>query len=165
MMSDHATPFPDGPDPVRFRAVLYPHRSLSPAGFRRVMAVVGIFSLGVGILFFLNGAWPVVGFMGVDVLLLYWAFSASYGSARAHETVELTDRDLIIERVDARAQVQRWVLPPNWLRVQMDDPPRHHSQITLITHGKRLVIGTFLSLEERVDLARALRDALARWRG
>lgn len=154
---------PAGDGPVLFRAVLYPHRSLSPQGFRRLMLCVGAISLSIGTLFFLSGAWPIVGFMGLDVALLYWAFKASYRSAREYETVELNDRALVVEKVQRRTH-QRWTLQPNWLRVTMEDPPRHHSQVTLTSHGKSLVVGGFLSPEERLDFARALREALARWR-
>lgn len=163
-MNDFAAPSPDDPAAVLFRAVLYPHRSLSPAGFRRIMWAVGGLSLGTGLIFYLNGAWPIIGFMGIDVALLYWAFKASYRSARAHEMVELTDRALTVERVDPANRRQRWTLQPTWLRVNLDEPQRPGSQITLSSHGRHLVVGSFLSPEERKDFARALRDALERWR-
>ncbi len=152
-----------GDGPVFFRAVLYPHRSLSPRGFRRLMMCVGLFSVGIGTLFFLSGAWPIVGFMGVDVALLYWAFKASYRSAHDYETVELTADRLIVEKVDRRHK-RRWTFQPAWLRVSMEDPPRHHSQVTLSSHGKSLVVGSFLSPDERLDFAKALREALHRSR-
>ena len=43
----------------------------------------------------------------------------------------------------------------------MDDPPRRHSLLTLRSHGRWLEIGGFLTPEEKLDLARALRRALA----
>jgi uncharacterized membrane protein len=42
----------------------------------------------------------------------------------------------------------------------MDDPPKHDSQLTLRSHGRDLSIGTFLTPEERLELAHALRGAL-----
>jgi len=98
------------------------------------------------------------------VALLYWAFKASYRSARACETVELTAQSLTVERVDHAQRRQHWTLQPNWLRVDLDDPQRPGSQVTLTTHGRSLVVGAFLSPEERRDFARSLRDALDRWR-
>lgn len=150
--------------PVLFRAVIRPHRSLSPAGFRRLMACVAGLSLGTGLIFFLSGAWPVIGFMGVDVALLYWAFRASYRSGQARETVELTGDALIVERADPADRRQRWTFQPTWLRVHLDDPLRPGSQITLSSHGRHLVVGGFLSPDERPDFADALRAALDRWR-
>ena len=46
------------------------------------MAVLFLVSLGAGILFVSLGAWPVCGFFGLDVALVYLAFRLSYRSAR-----------------------------------------------------------------------------------
>jgi uncharacterized membrane protein len=162
-MNDAVAPSQGGT--VLFRAVIHPHRSLSPAGFRRLMWCVGALSVGTGLAFYLSGAWPVIGFMGVDVALLYWAFKASYRSGHAVETVELTDRALTVERIDPSNRRQVWTLAPGWLRVHLDEPLRPESQITLASHGRHLVVGSYLSPDERRDFADALRDALERWRG
>jgi hypothetical protein len=45
--------------------------------------------------------------------------------------------------------------------VTIDDPPRHDSQLVLSSHGRALAIGAFLTAEERAEVARALRAALA----
>ncbi|MFV3127400.1 DUF2244 domain-containing protein [Niveispirillum sp. KHB5.9] len=160
-MNDVAAP--SHGDTVLFRAVIHPHRSLSPAGFRRLIWAVAAISLGAGLGFFLSGAWPVIGFMGVDVALLWWAFKASYRSGHARETVELTDRALIVERVDPANRRQSWTLQPAWLRVHLDERPG--AQVTLSSHGRQLVVGTYLSPDEKRGFASALREALERWRG
>lgn len=148
---------------VFFNATIHPHRSLSPQGFRRLMACVAAASTIVGLVFFLSGAWPIVGFMGLDVLVLYLAFKASYRSAHDYERVELTSSRLLVERVQAKRRLS-WTLQPGWLRVSLENPPRHHSQITLSSHGRHLVVGRNLSPCERQDFADALRAALHRWR-
>lgn len=150
---------------VLFRAVIHPHRSLSPTGFRRIMLCVGGLGLCTGLVFYLLGAWPVIGFMGVDVALLYWALKASYRAGHATEIVELTGEALRVERVDPANRRQVWTLPPGWLRVHLDDPVRPGSRITLSSHGRQLVVGDFLSPDERRDFADALRAALERWPG
>ncbi len=163
-MNNAAAPSADD-GTVLFRAVIHPHRSLSPAGFRRLILCVAGLSLITGLGFYLSGAWPIIGFMGVDVALLYWAFKASYRSGTAFETVELTDRALRVERVDPSNRRQVWTLPPGWLRVHLDEPLTPGSQITLTSHGRHLVVGSDLSPDERRDFADALRNALERWRG
>jgi uncharacterized membrane protein len=77
-------------EPDAFRALLTPHRSLGPAGFLILMAALGTASFITGIVFLLMGAWPVFGFFGLDVLLIYIAFRLNYRSGRLYETVELT---------------------------------------------------------------------------
>lgn len=150
--------------PVFFRAILHPHRSLSPAGFRWLMLAITGLSLGVGTLFFLNGAWPIVGFLGLDVALVYWAFRASYRSARLYETVELDESALTVERVEAERPVRSWQFQPAWLRVSLDGPEEGAGHVLLSSHGRHLVVGGFLPPQERQDLAQDLTAALHRWR-
>lgn len=149
---------------VFFRAVLHPNRSLSPRGFRLLMALAAVTSLGMGTAFFTLGAWPVVGFLGVDVLILYIALRANYRAGRLYETVELTADSLTVERVEPRRPAVRFRFQPAWLRVRMDDPPRHDSHVVITSHGQSIIVGSFLSPEERADFAKALRDALDRVR-
>ena len=47
-----------------FAATLTPHRSLTPGGKRLVIGLVVAMALVPGIIFYLAGAWPVVGFIG-----------------------------------------------------------------------------------------------------
>jgi uncharacterized membrane protein len=145
---------------VFFDAVLHPHRSLSPAGFAIVMSCVALAGLTLGTVFLLAGAWPVFGFCGLEIVLLYVLFRLNYREARRHETVRLTDAALVVRRVAPSGSVKTWRFQPYWLRVSIDDPPRHHSQITLTSHGRSLVIGAFLTPAERLELATAIRDAL-----
>src|SRR6188474_796931 len=102
---------------TRFAAVLTPHRSLSPKGFAVLMTLVCIVSFGTGLLFYLLGAWPVVGFMGLDVVLIYIAFKLNYRSARLYETVDLTNDMLTITRVDPSGRARSWSFNPYWVRL------------------------------------------------
>lgn len=147
-----------------FNAVLHPYRSLSRAGFLVLMTGISAVSFTAGAAFLAMGAWPIFGFFGLDVLLVYLAFRANYRWGRMYETVLLTEDTLTIERVNPDGRIHRWRFQPYWLRVSMDDPPRHDSALTLTSHGKALVIGAFLTPEERLELALALRKALHKLR-
>lgn len=148
-----------------FDAVLQPHRSLSPAGFGLLMAALTVSLAGLGFAFFAIGAWPVLGFCGIEFGLLYLAFRINYRDGRAYEHLRLGATMLEVRRVDGRGRSRgTWRFPPNWLRVTMDDPPEHGSQLALSSHGRELVIGSFLTPDERLDLARALRRAIEVWR-
>lgn len=146
-----------------FDAVLTPHRSLTPLGFRILVGAFGLLCIGFGVVFWLLGAWPVAGFLGLDVALLYGALKLSFFSARRTERLRLTAEDLTLSRVDpwGKAEDVRFA-PPHWLRVEIDDPPRHESQLRLSLRGRAVTVGAFLMPTERLDLARALRAALAR---
>ena len=149
--------------PVFFDAVLYPHRSLPPQGFVLLMAVLGAVSFAAGMSFVLMGAWPICGYFGIDVLLVYLAFRASYRSARMHEWVRLTEHSLTVERVSQRGERRRWQFQPFWLRVRLEER-EETNRLVLTSHGRELVVGGFLAPQERHSLAAALKDALVRWR-
>lgn len=147
-----------------FDAELTPHRSLGPRGFRRLIAIVAAANLAVGIGFYWLGAWPVFGFMGLDVALLYFFFRLNYRDAQQKELVRLTDDALIVRRIRGNGEEEKWSLEPYWLRVEIDDPPRHDSALVLAARERRLIVGSFLTPEERLHVAQSLRRALQRQR-
>lgn len=155
----HAPRRADASRPL-FDAILTPHRSLPPLGFALLIGVVAAVNVGLGVSFMLQGAWPIFAFCGLDVLLFYVMFRLSYRSARMYERVRLLPGELVVERHDVGGRKQSWTFQPYWLRVAMDDPPRHDSQLLLRSHGRALAIGSFLTPAERLDLAQALRRAL-----
>ena len=151
----------DGPEaPVIFDAVLAPNRSLGRAGFLAVMAGVVVVSVGLGTYFLLQGAWPVFGFFGLDIALLYLAFRLSYRSGRLRETIRVTADEVVVRRIAPNGRTTEWRFNPYWLRVALDEPVEHESQITFTSHGRSLIVGPFLAPEERASLAKALREAL-----
>ncbi|HZU90934.1 MAG TPA: DUF2244 domain-containing protein [Stellaceae bacterium] len=147
-----------------FERVLLPHRSLPPAGFRILMLVLGMLSLIVGITFVAVGAWPVVGFFGLDVALVYLAFRLSYRSARQRETLRLFDDAFTVERVGVRGDRRTWRFQPFWLRVVLEERPDESNRLYVASHGRSLAIGDFLAPAVRRELAITLRDVLRRWR-
>jgi len=156
---------------VLFDARLTPHRSLGRLGFGILMAAVAVAFLAIGLGFFLIGAWPVVGFLGAEFLLLYVAFQVNYRRARIFETLELTREAFTVRRIDTRGVERRWEFQPYWLRVEMDQVDEEpdlrawrNAQLRLSSHGRALIVGSFLSLEERAALAAELRRHLDRLR-
>jgi uncharacterized membrane protein len=148
-------------EPTIFSAVLTPHRSLGTAGFAAFMLVLGGISLATGIAFLLAGAWPVFGFFGLDVLLVYWAFQVSYRRARAYELVTVTPSELMVRQVNHRGRIREWTLNPLWVRL---DRVAHGEfgieRLFLVSHGRRLPIAGFLGPREKESFALALSAAL-----
>jgi uncharacterized membrane protein len=152
---------PDREPPI-FSAVLTPYRSLSPTGFLIFMAVLGGISFCTGMVFLLAGAWPVFGFFGLDVLLVYWAFRLNYRSAQAYEQVTVTPSELTVRKVSHHGQVMEWTLNPLWVRLKRDDHDEFGLQrLSLESQGRRLTIAAFLPPQERESFALALSGALA----
>ena len=150
----------DPDEPLLFDAVLRPNRSLSARGFLILMFALGGCSFVAGMAFVIAGAWPVIGFLGFDVLAVYIAFRLNYRAGRACETVRLTERRLSVRRIDWRGGVKQEDFQPYWLSVELDEPDAGGGRIMLASHGRRSAIGTFLSPDERAEFAEALRAAL-----
>ena len=150
-----------GARPALLELSLRPHRSLTPRGFVVLMSTVGAISFAAGLAFYAAGAWPVIGFLGLDVLLIYLAFRLNYRSGKLTESLRLTQDRLSIKRVHPCGRQEDWDFQPHWLQVLIDLPLRHDSQLTLRSHGKSLVIGAFLPPRERLEVAAALHRALA----
>jgi uncharacterized membrane protein len=147
--------------PTLFSAVLSPHRALSPKGFMVLMAAICVVSFATGLMFFLMGAWPVIGFMGLDVLLIYIAFKLNFRALRLYETVDLTEDALTVTRVDPSGRAQSWSFNPYWVRLNIEPRIGRSTQLSLASHADRLVFASFLTDAEREDFADALTAALS----
>jgi uncharacterized membrane protein len=149
------------PEPKIFAATITPHRSLGSTGFLILMLCIGALSFGCGMLFLLLGAWPVFGFLGLDVLLIYVAFRANFRAARAYEEVTITASELRVRKVSHHGVVREWTLNPLW--VQLDRIVHEEfgiERLFLVSRGRRLAVASFLSPDEKASFARALAAAL-----
>jgi uncharacterized membrane protein len=155
---------PEPPVGVFFERVLRPYRSLPPRGFHVLMLILGLISFAVGVGFVSIGAWPICGFFGLDVGLLYLAFRLSYRRARQREILRLAGDAFTVERVGVRGDRRLWRFQPFWMRIVLEERPSRPNRLSIASHGKNLVIGDFLAPSMRCELAAHLREALARWR-
>jgi len=146
--------------PGGFHAVLRPYRSLSPSGFLAAMALVAGVSAVTGGIFLLAGAWPVTGFFGLDVLLLYLALRLSYRSGRLYETVDVTPARLVFRRIHPSGRQEQFDCNPYWARVELSEWPNGRTRLGIRVQGRHLVFGGFLTDDERRNFASALRAAL-----
>lgn len=147
--------------PKLFSALLTPHRSLNRTGFLVLMGFLSVVSFATGIAFLLMGAWPVFGFLGLDVLVIYWAFRVNFRRATATEEITVTPLELRVRRVSHRGHVAEWVLNPLW--VQLDQKTHAEfgiERLYLVSRGRRVSIGNFLGADEKASFAKALLAAL-----
>jgi len=150
-------------EPAIFSAIITPHRSLGSTGFLVLMLCIGGLSFVSGMVFLILGAWPVFGFLGLDVLLIYWAFRANFRAARAYEEVTVTASELTVRKVNPRGRVREWTLNPVW--VQLDRIVHEEfgiERLFLVSRGRRLSIASCLGPDEKASFARALSSALGK---
>jgi uncharacterized membrane protein len=158
MMNDDNAAFADA---KIFSAVITPHRSLTPRGFLILMLCLGGLSFVSGVAFVLRGAWPVFGFLGLDVLLVYVAFRANFRAARAYEEVTVTASELTVRKVNARGAAREWTLNPLWVRLERIVHEEFGiERLFLVSRGRRLTIASALGPDEKASFAQALANAL-----
>jgi uncharacterized membrane protein len=153
---------PDFAQTPLFAASLTPHRSLSPRGRRLVVALLAILCSIPGIAFFAMGAWPVVGFMGLDVLAVWWALSASSRSGRQEEHVTLYPDALEVRQVSETGteRTSRFELFFTQFVVERDDD--RVTGLLLKSRERSLPLGTFLNPDDKASFAKVFSVALAR---
>jgi uncharacterized membrane protein len=146
-----------------WQATLTPHRSLSRQGFLAVMALVVVVNLVVGGLFMAIGAWPVAGFAGLDVLIIWWAFRANFADARKMERISITEHELVFDRFAENRPPEQQRFVRRWVRVELEEDREREliGRLCLVSGASRVAVGDFLAPEERKQLATALRSALA----
>ena len=146
----------------KFRAVLTPSRSLTREGFYALMALfAGINAIGAAF-FFIAGAWPVSGFMGLDVLLLWLAFRMNYRDGRYAERIELTPEELVLERIAPSRRIEERRFARPWVRVELEEDAERElvGRLFLRSRGESAEIASFLGAAERKSFADALKAAL-----
>jgi len=150
------------PEEVLFEARLSPHRSLSLRGFNILMTLLGIMSFVIGAVFLSLGAWPVFGFFGLDVLLLWFALRVNYRDADAYEDIRMTPVLLHVLQVSKRGAEQETDFNPRWTRLEKtEDDLMGVTKVALVSRGFPLVIGSFLPPFYKKELAARLSKALA----
>ena len=154
-----------------FSALLVPYRSLAPLGFNLLMAFLFIVLTSMAVMFYQIGAWPVIGFCGLDLLLIWFAFRVNYKAARAYEEVELQRTQLRVKKVDANGREAHHEFNPFWTRFQVE----RHDEIGITSmvlsyrdpnaepsrRNLRVSIGSFLNPDDRESFAKAFGQALA----
>lgn len=148
-------------DPLLFFAVLAPHRSLRPHGFAVLMAVMAVMSSLTGFVFWRLGAWPVPGFMGLDVAAVYFAMRLSYRQGRAAEEIRMTRSLLTVRRTTADGREASAGLNPYWARLEVDRHPEFGIlRMAIAWQNHRLAVGNLIGPQERERFAEEFTAAL-----
>ena len=145
-----------------FNIRLVPHRSLQPRHFKILMGLFCVVGIASSLPFVIMGAWPVAGFFGLDILLIFVAFKANYRAARAYEDVIVTPLELMLTKVSAKGARREWRFHPAWVRV---DKVEHFEfglqRLALRSRGRSVEVAAFLGPDAKADFASRLMRALS----
>jgi uncharacterized membrane protein len=146
---------------VYLDAVLEPPRSLSTRGLNRVMMILGGLSLVSSVGFLLAGAWPVVGFLGLEVLAVWLVFKWSFKTQTARTFVRVTADNVDVRKVDGWGRERRASMAAHFARVEFDRTASGPNALRLATSSRAYPIGEFLTPRERETFARRLMQAIS----
>ncbi len=149
-------------DTIIFSATLSPHRSLGRRGFLVLMAFIAALWFSTGLYFWSLGAWPVMGFFGLDLVAVWVAFKLNYRAARAYEEIEVSREALVIRKVNPSGRAQEIRFNPAWVRLELEkDPEEGVTRLAIRSRESRVPVGQFLNPEDRTSFAKAFGAALA----
>lgn len=145
-------------------AVITPNRSLGNLGFKVVLGVLAVSAAMISIVFFAIGAWPAPLFLGLDVVLVYFALKASFRAAERRERLRVSAEQVeVIEEQDGVSRTV-WTSPTAFTSVDLEAMGEHEMRVRLRLSRRRRSVGKALSPPEREALGQALREAIRRAR-
>ncbi len=150
---------------IWFEQFIVPRRSLGPKGFRILMGTIISLSFVIGLFFYSLGAWPITGFFGLDILLIYWAFKLHYRYGKAVEIIRVAGDQLTITRIDHKGRREDFAYSSYWVNIRLSRPPNvsklsDEQLLEARSHGKGTFFGVNLTQEMRRELLFSLSKAL-----
>ena len=139
-----------------FSRVARRNNSLDSTGRLLVFAFIFVVSVGIACAFAALGAWMILPFAGLEMLVLYLAFHYVDRHAADYERIAI-DGDRVQVEQHAAGRTQRFEFNRCWARVIAS---ADGGRLALRSHGRELEIGHHMSGAQRRDLARALKRRL-----
>ena len=149
-------------EPVLFFLELHPNRSSSKRDIKRLNYGLCATLIPAGIAFISLGAWPVCGFLFLEIFALIMLLNFNHRCSYVTERILITEACLKVERIDQWGRKNQWSFQRHWLQVNIDQNEDLNFKLELRSHGKSLVIGSFLSPRARRNIAISLNQALNR---
>lgn len=149
---------------VYFDATLTPNTALSPRAFLIIMGLVGAMSFLGGMLFLSMGAFPVIGWFGLDALAIWYAFRKNFRDLEEETTVHITADSIRLTHSRPGQEAKKVELPTTFARLSMAHPARRPSELRLAHGQTAYVIGRFLTPRERNSLYEAMENAIRKAR-
>jgi uncharacterized membrane protein len=147
---------PDAAHAAEFSLVARRNNSLTSSGRVLVFVLIFVVSVGIAIAFAILGAWLILPFAGLEMLVLYLAFRYVDRHAADYERIAIDGDRVKVEFFDVgRAQLHE--LNRCWAQVVVSPDG---SRLALRSHGRDLEFGRFMNDEQRLSAARELRRQL-----
>jgi len=137
-----------------FSLTLKRNCSISPSGLACVFVALAVVVLAIGIGFAIAGAWLILPFAGLEVLLLGGAFLLQARHATDYERITLERDRLKVEVAEGR-RVARYELDASRVGVEVEG-----SRVTVREAGEKLELGRYLDDASRKVFGAELKKRL-----
>jgi uncharacterized membrane protein len=155
----NATDLPMDAEPVVKDWLMKRNCSVSPRQFVCFYVSLALFSLIIALMLVVCGAWLVLPFTSIELLVVGAAFVVHARHAVDYERIRLFPNRLVIEQMSAE-QLTQFEFNPRWVRVEPGATPR--DPIKLVSRGQTVTIGQHLAQYRRKQFANELRVSLMR---
>ena len=138
-----------------YRVTFKPNCSLSAKSKRNVVLLLTIIPCCIAIGFAMLGAWLVLPFVGLEIFALSFAFYYVNSHENDYESISIDGNSLVVERGGSQRVIQH-EMNPYWVSVQRRELPNGELQLNLLSHGKNIEVGRYLTRKQREVLANQL---------
>ncbi len=155
-----ATQF-DGLDYPR-RFLIRPNCSVQWRDVVRFYAGIAVVSVGIAAGFAFKGAWLVLPFTGLEMLVLGAAFYVVSRRSADWQEVAIEGDSVLVTNSSAQRQGSALSFQRAWVRVELEDAmvKGHPSRLIMGSHGRHVEIGSCLNEKEKQALVVQLRRAV-----
>lgn len=145
-------------------ALITPHRSLSEKGFIVLIAIMTTINCATAVLFVYLGAAPVPVFLGLDLVAVVVALAVSNRRSQRKERVQVSAAEVRVMLETPQGEKLLWASPTAFTRVTVVGESNDLPELRLALSGRELPLALALGRAERLDFAKALRQAIAQAR-
>lgn len=149
--------------PRAYRLILSPNCSISWRELIFFYLITCFLALFIGLFFAVQGMWLVLPFSGLEMLALGTGLYIVSRNAHRREVISLDEQQVVVEKGIDKLD-QSWAFKTHWTRLKVAEKAGIHEGkiLSLGSHGEYVVVGEFLSKNEKDDLAFRLKDCIIR---
>ncbi|MCP3689153.1 MAG: DUF2244 domain-containing protein [Gammaproteobacteria bacterium] len=146
-----------GSDECLAEFLIRPNRSMTAKGMIIFVGLVGLAIFLMALRFVLLGAWVVLPFAVLEIILLAAGFWMYERASRYRETVRVSRSNFYINKESVQG-LKTSQFNPDWVQVVLQPDPGnwYPSRLLIRSHDKQVEIGACLTDQEREALTKAL---------
>ena len=143
-----------------FTFVARRNNSLSSGGRFLVLGSLAVVVLAIALGFAFHGAWLILPFAGLDILVVILAFRYVEQRAGDYECITIFDDRIVIER-QFKSQTQVCEFNRHWVQMMLTEAHgTTRGRLVLRSHGREVEFGSNLTGAQRAALAARLKEHL-----